>query len=79
MSEPTRTTIAALKAPFGQEIELQDVEMEDGVKLMCVRIRERSRFTVFEIDPATADNWGRAMREWAQATGALMPEGANDD
>jgi hypothetical protein len=79
MNEPTRTTVAAFKAPFGQEIELQDATTEDGVSLMRVRIRERSRFTVFDIDPATADDWGRAMRAWAQSTGALTPDGANDD
>ncbi len=74
-------TVAKFSAPFGQQIELQDVAMEDGVRLVRVRIRERSRFTVFDIDPATADAWGRAMREWALATGTLTPEipqGAND-
>jgi hypothetical protein len=35
--------------------------------LLRLRIRERgARFTIFEIDPATAERWGRAMQAWSQ-------------
>lgn len=71
--------VAELAAPFGQKIELLDASPDDGVRLLRVRIRERSRFTVFNIDPATAEAWGRAMSDWAAATGTLAPKGANDD
>ena len=56
-------------APLGgQEIELQQVDYEaGGMSLLRIRIREKSRFTVFDIDPATAEGWGRAMQRWAQA------------
>ena len=43
-NDPKR--VAELAAPFGQRIELFDVSPEEGVRLMRVRIRERSRFTV---------------------------------
>lgn len=79
MNDRPTTTIATLSAPFGQQIELQNVEMADDVRLMRVRIRERSRFTVFDIDPATAHSWGRALCDWAAATGTLIPDSANDD
>jgi hypothetical protein len=56
------------KAPLGgQEIELQQVDyLAGGMSLLRIRIREKSRFTVFDIDPATAENWGKAMQQWAQ-------------
>ena len=56
------------KAPLGgQEIELQQVDYPaGGMSLLRIRIREKSRFTVFDIDPATAENWGKAMQQWAQ-------------
>lgn len=58
-------------APFGQEIELQQIVFNEGLPLLRVRIRERSRFTIFEIDAATAAQWARAMLEWAsQQSGA---------
>lgn len=62
-------------APLGgQEIELQQVDYEaGGMSLLRIRIREKSRFTVFDIDPATAGNWGSAMQRWAQAQ--ERPEG----
>ena len=56
------------RAPLGgQEIELQQVDYPaGGMSLLRIRIREKSRFTVFDIDPATAEGWGRAMQQWAQ-------------
>ncbi len=54
--------------PIGkQAIELQQIVYESGgMPLMRVRIREGSRFTVFDIDPDSAERWGRAMLAWAQ-------------
>ncbi|GMV47411.1 MAG: hypothetical protein AMXMBFR66_28090 [Pseudomonadota bacterium] len=51
----------------GEEIELQQVDFEGGgMSLLRTRIREKSRFTVFDIDPATAEAWGRALVAWAE-------------
>lgn len=52
----------------GQEIELQDVLHEaGGMRLLRIRIREQKRFTIFDIDPATARQWSAAMERWASA------------
>lgn len=66
----TRTTsLAKMRAPLGrQEIELQQIDFEaGGMSLLRTRIREGSRFTVFDIDPQTADEWGQALVAWATA------------
>lgn len=57
--------------PIGkQTIELQQIVYESGgMPLMRVRIREGSRFTVFDIDPGSAEHWGRAMSGWAISQG----------
>lgn len=62
--------LARLHAPLGgQEIELQQVDLDaGGMSLLRTRIRERSRFTVFDIDPATARAWGEALLRWAEST-----------
>ena len=62
------TKLDRFKAPLGgQEIELQQVDYESGgISLLRIRIRERSRFTVFEIDADTAARWGQALMQWAQ-------------
>jgi len=54
--------------PIGKQgIELQQIVYESGgMPLMRVRIREGSRFTVFDIDPGSAERWGRTMIEWSQ-------------
>ena len=64
---PEIISLCSLKVPLGgQEIELQQLDHDaGGMSLMRIRIRERSRFTVFEIDPVTARDWGEAMTHWA--------------
>ena len=50
----------------GQVIELQQLDYDaGGMSLLRTRIRERSRFTVFEIDPGVARQWGEALLRWA--------------
>jgi len=53
-------------SPFRQEIELQHVDHEADFSTLRVRIREKSRFTVFDIDALTAAHWGEIMMKWAQ-------------
>lgn len=54
-----------IASPFKQEITLQHVEHTAGFASLRVRIRERSRFTVFDIDALTAKRWGEALLAWA--------------
>ena len=69
----TITPLEKMTVPLGgQEIELQQFDHDGGgMSLLRTRIREKSRFTVFEIDPHTARQWGEALLRWAdtQATG----------
>ena len=60
-------SLSKLRVPLGgQEIELQQVDFEaGGMSLLRTRIREHSRFTIFDIDPATARDWGEALLAWA--------------
>jgi hypothetical protein len=61
-------SLARFKVPLGgQEIELQRILHDArGMALLRIRIRERTRFTIFDIDPATARAWGEAMERWAE-------------
>ena len=64
----TVTPLEKLTIPIGgQVIELQQLDYEaGGMSLLRTRIRERSRFTVFDIDPKSARQWGEALLRWAQ-------------
>jgi hypothetical protein len=61
------TTLDKFTAPiWGQEIELQQVEyLAGGTPMLRLRIREKKRFTIFDIDAQTAARWGQAMQDWA--------------
>jgi hypothetical protein len=74
--------MAELSAPLdrftvplgGQEIALQQVDhAAGGMSLLRVRIREGKRFTVLDIDPASAQRWAAAMAQWAAAQAAPPP------
>lgn len=72
------TTITPLEkwtCPLGgQLIELQQLDYDaGGMSLLRTRIREKSRFTVFDIDPQTASLWGQALLRWAQTQPGSAP------
>jgi len=58
-----------LKVPLGsQEIELHQIDhVEGGMSLLRIRIREGKRFTIFDIDPASAQQWAATMLLWADS------------
>ena len=62
------TSIDKFRVPIGnQEIELQQIEYESGgIPFLRIRIREGTRFTIFDIDPITAERWAKEMLEWAK-------------
>ena len=61
------SVLTKFKVPLGsQEIELQQIDhVEGGMSLLRIRIREGKRFTIFDIDPDTAEQWATAMHQWA--------------
>ena len=67
--------LASFKVPLGgQLIELQQIDYgTGGMALLRVRIREGKRFTVFDIDPASARAWAEAMLAWAAQHHAARP------
>lgn len=75
-SMSTITPLEKFTVPLGgQVIELQQLDYEaGGMSLLRTRIREKSRFTVFEIDPESARQWGLALLRWADAQAQTTPE-----
>lgn len=63
------TELDKFKVPLGgQQIELQQIDhVEGGMSLLRVRIREGKRFTIFDIDPGTAEQWAHTMQHWASS------------
>ncbi len=74
----TLTPLAKFTIPVtAQVIELQQLDFEGGsMSLLRTRIREKSRFTVFDIDPQSARLWGEALLRWAssQPGNAITPQ-----
>jgi hypothetical protein len=70
----TITPLEKLTIPLGgQVIELQQLDHDGGgMSLLRTRIREKSRFTVFEIDPLSAQIWGEALLRWARSQPAVQ-------
>lgn len=64
--EESLTRLEKFTAPYGREIILEDVQHESGMRMLRMRIREGSRFTILDLDPDTASHWGAAMSAWAE-------------
>ena len=65
MSAQNLRSLKKLTAPLGGDVELFEVDFEDGVKLFRIRIRQGSRFTDLDLDPVTARLWAAVMADWA--------------
>ncbi|KAA3626293.1 MAG: hypothetical protein DWQ09_16530 [Proteobacteria bacterium] len=71
MSNEQVIDIEEFPAPFSKQIKVQEAIYDNGFHLLRVRIRERSRFTMVDLDAETARHWGQLMVDWAdrQPTG----------
>jgi hypothetical protein len=65
MIESTVTKLDKFTAPYGREVTLENVEYENGMRVLRIHIREGNRFTVMDINDSIAHQWGEAMTEWA--------------
>lgn len=77
MSDPTVTELSRIAAPFRREVVLQDVLHESGMRLLRIRIREGTRFTILDIDVPTAEAWSAVMQTWTLRA-ASTSDAAND-
>jgi hypothetical protein len=77
MIEGETRSLEKFATPFGKEIEIIEVLAENDVQLLRIRIKEGSRFTDLELDPATALHWGNLMASWGTGyMGEFDEEGA---
>lgn len=65
-TEETVTRLEKFAAPYGREVILEDVLHASGMRMLRIRIREGSRFTIMDLDPDTAAHWGSALDDWAK-------------
>ena len=57
--------LTKISAPYGREVVLESVEHESNLRMLRIRIREGSRFTIMDIDENTAQRWSTVMSAWA--------------
>ena len=66
-------------APFNREIIIQELVYENGFPMLKLMIKEGKRFTTLELDPPTAERWGKQMADWAaQQDLSSLPDGGLD-
>ena len=65
MITETVTKLDLFIAPYGKEVSLENVDYENGMKVLRIHIREGNRFTVMDIDATTASTWAEVMSDWA--------------
>lgn len=65
MIDSTVTTLDKFTAPYGREITLENVDYENGMRVLRIHIREGNRFTVMDINDEVASRWSKVMDTWA--------------
>ena len=61
----TATKLDKFTAPYGREVTLENVDYENGMRVLRIHIREGNRFTVMDINDTIASQWGGVMTAWA--------------
>ncbi len=64
----TTTRLDKFMVPYGREIILENIEYENGMRVLRLRIREGNRFTIMDLDPDSAGQLGLALCDWAKDT-----------
>ena len=67
MTGSVKTRLKTIASPYGREIRLKESAYENRMKLRRVTIRDSSRYTILELEAATALEWSQAMEDWVQA------------
>jgi hypothetical protein len=65
VSDQDLQSLEKFSTPFGAEVELLEVRFEGDARMLRVRIRQGTRFTDVDLDPATAKRWADGMTVWA--------------
>jgi len=70
MSEETITDVATFAFPFNKHVTLKHVAHDNGLNMLRITLRENRRFTIFELDPANAADFGKTLQDWAAEHGS---------
>ncbi len=57
--------ITEFPLPFNKSVSLKHVEFEGGFKMVRLTFREGRRFTMIDLDPASAEKLGSELSVWA--------------
>ena len=60
------TLIKAIDLPFQKSATLKDVTLFGGMKVLRMTFRERKRFTMIDLDSASATSFANDLLAWAE-------------
>ncbi len=66
MSDDVVTELATFAFPFNKNVALKNVAQDNGVNWLRITIREGRRFTIIDLDPYSAAEFGAHLSAWAQ-------------
>jgi hypothetical protein len=66
MTSSEKTRLAEIDAPYGRRVRLDEIAYPSGMNLLRVTIQEGARYTILELDAATATRWADEMGRWAR-------------
>lgn len=66
MPEEKITPLAEIEAPWSRHLTLSAIDHDSGLRMLRLRIKEgRARFTIIDLDEATARVLAEQLQRWA--------------
>lgn len=60
-----KTDLGTWNLPWNKSLNVQNVDLGNGVRLLRLTVREGRRITMFDVDPDNARALGDLIRDWA--------------
>ncbi|MCP5073159.1 MAG: hypothetical protein GY947_07670 [Rhodobacteraceae bacterium] len=68
MTDEIISDVAGVELPFGRSADLKNVMYGSGLNMLRLTLREGRRFTIIDLDQASAKELGTQLVEWAEPT-----------
>jgi len=66
MTEPTTELLHEINAPYARRLRIKNVSHDSGMNMIQLEIKEGHRFTMVDLDPASATELKNQLEAWLE-------------
>jgi hypothetical protein len=65
-NQDVKRTLENLDLPWGKKVVVQELEYETGLRMLRLRFREGTRFTLIDLDAPSVQQLAETMLSWSK-------------